>query len=344
MKTVKLLLMCTMVSIFIGLTSAMAMEIKDFIPEQISLSGAIEIEAAFEDNDADDEDSSDVSLATAELGIDIELEKWAKGFALISWDDEDEKVIFEEAFITLGATDNIPYYLQAGKFYMPFGSFETNMVSDPFTQDMGEILDEGALAGIAISGFSGSVYLFNGESDEVEEDDTLACFGASMGYVMETDNFALTMGADWINNLLESGTLRDMVADNGELKDYVAGYAFHAILNAGPFAVMGEYIGANDDIEFTSGDSFEAPSVWMVEAAYTFEVFSKETTFALGYQATDDAVGILPESKIMGAVGISLTDSLAFNTEYAVADDYDISDGGTGDDITSITLQLALEF
>lgn len=143
-------------------TGAFALDINDFTHEKIKLSGAIEIEAGFEDNGIDDEKNSDISLATAELGVEVTPMDWLTGFALLSWEDEDEKIIFDEAHITLGGSDAIPFYVQAGKFYMPFGVFETNMISDPLTLEFGEIVDTGAQAGIAMAGFRGSVYGFSG--------------------------------------------------------------------------------------------------------------------------------------------------------------------------------------
>lgn len=54
---------------------------------------------------------------------------------------------------------------------------------------------------------------------------------------MEAGEFTLSVGADWINNVLESGAMGDYVTDTiedrtAELKDYVAGYGFISHANA----------------------------------------------------------------------------------------------------------------
>lgn len=321
-----------------------ALDVDDFTPETVLISGVLEIEAAFENNDVDGEDTSDITLATAEVGIEAKPVEWLTGFALLSWEDDDEKIIFDEAHITLGASEEIPYYLQAGKLYVPFGVYETNMISDPLTLELGEIVDTAVQVAVEMSGFRGSIYFFNGETDEANEDDKVRCFGASVGYSLEGDVLTVDVGGDWINNILESGPLNEMVRDTGELEDYVGGYGFHANLWVGPFSVFTEIIAATDDIEFAGMEKKEAPMAWAVEAGYTFEVVGRETTVALGYQATDEAVGILPESRILGSVGVGLSDSLSVALECSTSDDYARSDGGSDEGIDILTLQLALEF
>ena len=253
-------------------------------------------------------------------------------------------MIFDEAHITLGDTDEIPYYLSVGKLYVPFGSYETHMISDPLTQEMGEIVDTALEIGVNVSGATVSVYTFNGQTDEMDEDDTIKCFGASLGYAFEAEGFSLDVGVDWINNILESDTLNEAIEGSSGLEEYADGYALHAVAAVGPLSFMAEYLAAGDDIEFVDGFKMDAPAAWAVEAGYTFEMIGKETTVALGYQGSEDAADILPESKFLCSVGMGFNDYLSAAVEYAAAEDYDESDGGSGEDIETFTLQLALEF
>jgi len=268
----------------------------------------------------------------------------SKTHFLFSWDDDEEKVIVDEAHVTLGASDSTPYYLTAGKLYVPFGVYETMMISDPITLDLGEVCDTAVQAGVEINGIRGAVYAFNGDTDEADEDDTIGIYGLSLGYTMEKDNFNLDVGADWINSILESDALNEMVSDSGGLKDYTAGMAIHVTAGYGPVYVIGEYVEAIDDIDFTNSTSRKSMSAWNSEAGYTIELSGFETTFALGYQESNDAVGILPESKVLGSVGVAFNDNLSLACEYALAEDYDVADGGSNEDTDTVTLQLAFEF
>lgn len=310
----------------------------------ITLSGAIELEAGFENSDTENGDTSDVNLATAELGIEARPMDRLTGFILFSWEDDDDKVIVDEAWITLGGSDSIPFYLAAGKRYVPFGTYATLMISDPITLDLGEIADTSIETGIEKSGFRGAVYAFNGEIDEADANNSIQCFGISAGYSMELRNLQLTFGADWINSILESETLSDAVETGGDLKDYAAGLALHALVELGPFQVMGEYVDVIDDINFTDGTSLPSPSAWSLEAGYTRAVFGHDTTVAAGFQESRHAGGLLPEKIYLGSVSVDLSHGLSTAIEYKISRDYSLADGGEDADAETLTLQLAFEF
>ncbi|MBW1959235.1 MAG: LbtU family siderophore porin, partial [Deltaproteobacteria bacterium] len=112
--------------------------------DKITLSGVIEAEAGYEDYDYDnpatnDEDSSDITLATVELGVDVDITKHVKGHVLFLWEEDDtEPVDVDEGFITLDGADVVPLYLNVGKLYVPFGNFESHFISDPLTLELGE--------------------------------------------------------------------------------------------------------------------------------------------------------------------------------------------------------------
>ncbi len=318
------------------------------ISKWVSLSGTIEVEAGFTSHDADDSDESDISLATGELGFEAAPIDWLTGFMLLSWDDDEEELIIDEAHITLGATDEIPYYLAAGKIYVPFGVFETMMISDPITLDIGEIVDNAVQIGFEFNGFRAAAYAYNGGVDEADSDDAIETYGFSAGYAMETDQFDFDLGADWTSNILESSVLSDAV-DGVDLDEYVPGYAFHAILNVGRFCVIGEYVSMTDDAEETSGAvAVYELSAYALEAGYTFDISGFETTFAVGYQGsdTDNAAAYedFPESKIIGSVGVGITENLSMAVEYSKAENYAADEGGDDDEVDTLTLQLAFEF
>ena len=46
----------------------------------------------------------------------------------------------------------------------------------------------------------------------------------------------------------------------------------------------------------------------------------------------------------MGSLGFSLMDYTSLAFEYIHDEDYEVSDGGTGNDAQSVTMQLAVEF
>ena len=109
-----------------------------------------------------------------------------------------------------------------------------------------------------------------------------------------------------------------------------------------------EYVAATDDPEVDSGIGFvESDSPWAcnIEIGYTHGIMGKETTFGAAWQATDNCLFLeLPETRLLCAMGVEVVENLGVSLEYAYDTDYDESDGGTDENASTITVQLALEF
>jgi len=314
--------------------------------DKVKLSGLVEAEVNFS-KDYDDNDSSDITLATVELDIDVDLHKYVKSHILFLWEEDDtEPVDIDEAYIYLGNTEEFPLFAQVGKLYIPFGNFESHMISDPLTLELGETRETAIVVGAEYNGLHASTYVFNGDINESGDDDEIKCFGIAAGYVFENDAFGIDVGMGWTNNLADSDTLKDTLPS--EIDDYVDGITAHAILSWQGLQLIGEYLGALDDFKVSElefkGDGAE-PEAWNIELGYTFEIASHETVFAIAYQGSDEALALeLPEQRYLGSFGIGLIDGLSLAVEYAHDKDYDKSDGGSGDSADSVTMQLALEF
>ncbi|MBA2882451.1 hypothetical protein HNR65_002798 [Desulfosalsimonas propionicica] len=311
--------------------------------DRISISGLLEVEGVYEDRDNRDgtgEDSSDLNLATVELGIDAQFNDYVSGHVVFLWEEDDtEPVDLDEGFITLRPGRASPFYLTAGKLYVPFGNFETHMVSDPLTLELGETRESAAVAGVKQNGFYASAYVFNGDTDKYNDDSHLDNFGANAGYIMERENFTLDAGVGYINNILDS----DFLSDEGieEVDDYVGGVAAHAIFSSGPVTLIGEYMTALDDTEYTdNGNIMEIKeiSAWNLELAYGFTFAEKDTTLAVGWQGTDDAGGFLAEDRYICAMSMDVFDSTSVALEY-FHEEYE-----NDDENDAVTAQLAFAF
>ncbi len=316
------------------------------INEHVTFSGLVEVEA-FKTDGYDGEDESDITLATVELGIDISLHKFVSGHLLFLWEEDDtEPVDIDEGYIYLGNTEFFPVFFQVGKLYVPFGNFESNMISDPLTLELGETRETAGVLGLEYSGFYAAAYAFNGDVDEEGDDNEIRCFGFNGGFAFENEDFSLDIGAGWINSIAASDTLADTLP--GEIDDYVAGWTAHAVINWRNFTLIGEYLAATNDFEAGEMDWKDGgaePEAWNLEAACTFEVAGHETVFALAWQGTDEALALeLPEDRYMGTLSVVIVDGLTFSLEYAHDEDYSKSDGGTGDNSDTVTTQLSLEF
>jgi len=236
--------------------------------ENITLSGAAEVEAGTS-SDFDGVDSSDIVLATVELGVDAQISEWCSGHILLLWEEDDtEPLDVDEGYITIGGNDKYPVYLRGGKMYVPFGTYESNMISDPLTLEIGETRESAIQIGTDYKGFYGSIYAFNGDIQKQRDndEDTIKAYGANAGYAFANDKFDIDFGADYTSNILDSDGLGDRLEEmqsefidvnpDGSygLNDTISGLGAHVILGIGPVSLIGEYIGALGDQEYNTDD------------------------------------------------------------------------------------------
>jgi hypothetical protein len=328
--------------------------------ERISLSGLLEVEATYEDVDFDaagSEDASDLVLATVELGIDAKLTEQVSGHVLLLWEeDETEPIDVDEAFILFDGGNDAPVWVRAGKMYVPFGNFSSNMISDPLTLEIGETNESAVEAGVRMGDFYALVYAFNGDVDEAGDENHIDNFGAQVGYALEQDNFSLDASISYINNLADSDGWEDELDDlDTELDDYVGGLGMHAAVEAGAFNIIGEYILALDDPEYVVDNSVEerdAIEVWNFEVGYAFTLFNKAALVGVAYQGSnngdsfmpegyasaDEDLDFIPQDRYMFTIGAEILPYTSLALEY-LHDEYEDDDSA---DI--VTAQLALEF
>ncbi len=79
---------------------------------KIEISGLVEIEAGHNDPDEGD-DSSDVVLATAEIGIAAEVNDWVSGEIILLYEENDTDLEIDVATVTV-ADPNDSWYLSGG--------------------------------------------------------------------------------------------------------------------------------------------------------------------------------------------------------------------------------------
>ncbi|HMA67032.1 MAG TPA: hypothetical protein VKO20_04365, partial [Desulfosalsimonadaceae bacterium] len=112
----------------------------------------------------------------------------------------------------------------------------------------------------------------------------------------------------------------------------------------GPFVFIGEYITALDEAEFVNKedgtvlDTVAEIAVWNAELGYSFDVAGKPATAALAYQGSDDAGDFLPETRLMGSIGVEIYEATSLALEY-FHDEYE-----NDDEADVVTAQLAVAF
>jgi len=316
------------------------------INQYLSVFGVVEGEAVFGE-DYEGNTFSEFNVATVELGLNAHLSEWAAAHLLALYEGPDGDLNIDEATIWLGNYEKFPLLMTAGKFYMPFGSFETNMIQDPLTLEIGEISDYGVALAFQSNGVYGGLYGYNGIK-ETGGSDVIKGFGAEAGYEFENDTMNVKTGLTWVNNIADSGGISDYLEESGmdSVKDQINGIGLHVMAGFGPVTLIGEYIQALDEFaEITYMDHGAEPKAWNTELAYSTELIGKESIFAISYQGSSEAVELgLPETRYLAAASMVLFQGTALTFEYSHDKNYGVAEGGTDEDANVFSTQLAYEF
>jgi hypothetical protein len=301
---------------------------------RFTLSGLIETEASLIHPEGGDEED-DLRLSTLQIGLEAEFTPWLGGHIISLWEEADtEPMVVDEAVLSLASPWQIGGQtpaLHLGRQYLPFGRFDSAMISDPLTLELGETHTTAALLALTGDRWSATVGAFAGSAGD---DDT----GADnwVAAVEATPCAGVTLGASWLSDLAESDA--ELISEEGRYRDEVPGWSAFIAVQHGSLGVTAEYLAA---VERFAADQVEAggdltgrrPEAWNLE---------------LSWQATDqlqlagryeEANGYQADVRRYGAtVSYGLCDYALLAVEYLHAE-------AVGDDPAhTLTAQLAVEF
>jgi hypothetical protein len=306
----------------------------------VEVTGLVEVEAYTTEDFAKDK-TTEIELATVEIGFDAKVNSMVDAHILLLYEEPDGPSVDEG---TLTYKPNKTSSLTFGKTYIPFGTFETSLVSDPLTLELAETNETVFMYNFETGGFTLSAYAFNGDIDTdeaiAENDNTDIAYGINIGFGKE-DAYSVNLG--YVSNIADSDSLQEVGGTN--IDSFVASAAVSFSMNIGNTTLNAEHIAVLD--EFAAGDlggvaAGAEPTASMIDVGFDL---GRGVGFAVGYQVTDEALFLgLPETITLVAVSKELGDSASVSLEYKTADDYSVADGGTGESASQFTVQVAAEF
>lgn len=308
---------------------------------RISIYGAIKAEAALVNGE--DDDSSDISLSTVDVNLDVDIAKHVSGHVLFTYGD-DEGMEVDEGFIKLDGKDAMPLYLMAGKIYVPFGKYETHMLTDPLTQDLGETVEGAVQVGFANDWIDVGLALYQGDSIiDDDDDDEITDYALGAQFTLPKNRIPainLSAGLSFLSNIGDSNGMIDIQEElgNAPYEDKVMGMGIFLSVSVKKMIFFeAEYITALD--EFNAGeldtDDEAAPQAWNLELAC---LPMKKLEVALRYAQAEDVENYLPETQY----GLNAAYSLFENTDVSL--EFLKNEYENDDEESIITAQLAIEF
>ncbi|MCK5676759.1 MAG: LbtU family siderophore porin, partial [Verrucomicrobia bacterium] len=295
------------------------------------------------------ESQSDVLLATVAFDLEAVLNEWLLGHVGLLWEQysrEDDNI--DEAYIALGASESIPFYLVAGRFYQPVGNFESAFVSDPLTLALAEMNKVSAMVGYENPWIDLSVGAFNGDVKQGTPagdggDTTLDDFYASLSL---TPTEPIKLGIYWLSDLMETYNMSRVGEDIANLAGYEKSGGAGAFLNLylGRFSLNAEYVSALQGYDVAGGTY--VPAAFNLEGSVQV---NESVRVGLKFEASDDLYATydaalsfgekLPGQSYGAVVVYNFHEYATVVVEYLHAEELD--NDASGD---MVTVQLGLEF
>lgn len=312
------------------------------LDRHLTFGGLFELEASWTDPEQG-ASSSDLTLATAQLSLEAEATENIGGHLILLYEEDpdnpdDETVKVDEAVISLGCPKPLfgqKASLHGGKLYLPFGKFNSYMVSDPLTLELGETADTALVLGLEGDLWTASLGVFNGGTDAVGDEDHIDTLVAALE-ITPRDN--LVFGVSYISDLAESDN--GLVADASLYSDSVPGASAFVSATFGPFGLEAEILGALDDfdtglVNHPNGTDLTGtkPLTWNLEASWQA---TEKLQLAARLEGANDFQDDITRYGVAGSYGLFRNTVLALELLHADADN--------GGDADSATAQLAFEF
>jgi outer membrane murein-binding lipoprotein Lpp len=333
----------------------------------LELSGEVEGQALYQRN-FDGSHNSDLYLSDAELDMQALINRWITAFMSFSYDDSPNDVgnrvngdiDLDSGFFTIGNLAVTQWRLTMGQLYVPFGQFNSYLITDPINKVLFRTKGQPIIVGYGVpgnDGFSAAAYTFKGLSHNYGSTDVsnpyINQYGGDANYQFHLGKLQTTFGASFIANSADSFGMQSTDLPSGQfqgfgddtatekLKHQVPAVDARVAFNISNYTLLGEVDSvtrsfAQSDLSFN--DEGAAPKAFHVEGVYSFNVFTKPSTFAVGYDHSYQALGLnVPEQRIAAAINVSPWRNTLASLEFRHDMNYGGSDAASGSGYTIIT-------
>ncbi len=305
--------------------------------KKITLGGLLTLEASYAKNEAA-KSSSDLALATAVLSTEIQINEQIGGHVILLWEEGNGPIDVDEAVFVLNSPP--PLFGQSltfigGKMYLPFGNFNSFMLTDPLTLELGETNNTALVFDLDREHWALKAGVFNGAADTAGQSDKIDGWVAALEL---TPAAWISFGAAYLSDLAESGA--ELVQDTDRYASNTPAGSFFLSLQSGPFSFVGEYLTTlkhfssaviATGLDLTGGH----PNAWNLELAWLLNERVQLAARAEG------AADFKDDAQRYGAV---LSYGMHKNTLVAIEYLYNDPRENAGIQKHALTAQLVFEF
>ncbi|MCK4608038.1 MAG: LbtU family siderophore porin [Gammaproteobacteria bacterium] len=321
----------------------------------LQISGYVEGQA-FTGKDYTGHTYNDINLSGAELKLLGEISPWASAYMVFSYDDgpnatynfraNNSRVYLSRAYATFGNLNKMPFYLSIGQMYVPFGMYQSYMITDSLAKTLGKTKERPVIFGFAKGGVYAAMFGYKGDSYSDDRGQTINGWGANLGFKTNNKTVNVDIGSSYIQNIADSEGMQDTYSDsfggfgdenngNQHLAHQVPALDLHAVLYyADSLRLYSEYITAlrsfsSQDLTF-NGKSADV-SALTTQINYMFHIKGQPSSIAVGYQQAWETLGLnIPEYAFLTDFSISFFKDTVEKIEYRHAINYKSSDMASG--------------
>lgn len=360
---------------------------------RLSLSGLMNIDATGSKNysptDFTTHSPSSIAVSSAALYLDADVSDWTKAHVGVAYStsnqntynllrpgaytnseatSSDASLNLDEAYATIANFAKSPFYLKAGKQYLPFGSYTPFAdITPALTQVLSQVNDPAATVGfVTNNGFNGSVYALQGvgysNAANTGNRSAIQNYGASLALNNTYNNIGYNAGFGYLSNMADvtgvAYALTNAAVNPSQgYHQRVGGLAGNLGVKYAAFDIGGKWVGAmkkfnSADVAYVENGNANGakPAAWGVDAGYSFPVLAHGSRFGLGYQGSKQAVAVglvgqdMPRTRYLAdyTVNVSKYTDLGFELRHDT--DYSVSNGGTGNSTNTAVARLAVKF
>lgn len=246
----------------------------------------------------------------------------------------------DEAYITFHDCAS-PFYLQAGKKFTSFGTYNPYPITYSLTQLLAqtneEVLEFGYLGN---EGINASVYAFNGPfSGRVSNARNLTSrinnYGIDVGYAAQYESVNYNLNVGYVKDIRDSSFLSHRIANNLALIGLSVGtpdvaitsrtagaYSLRGAVNSGPLVLSADYVAVTRklfDISSVVPVSGLDSRVWAygLAAGYGFDSMGYASKATLGYQRAGNASLLnMPRYRLLADYTVEVSKNAKVSVEY----------------------------
>jgi len=280
----------------------------------------------------------------------------------------------DEAYAVIGNFAYSPIYLRAGRQYVDFGVYDRTATTASFTQMLSQTHQDALTVGfMGPSGMQVSAYTFRGlpQHDFTGLANTyrrvLNNGGLHVAYVGDYSSVTYDVVADYIYNLVDADIFGNNVqfghnAVAAAVDFSTTGYSFrtggmsvHVGASNQVFDGSVDYVSSinrfsSADLAFNPGTGVVGakPTVWAVDAGYSFSTMGLPSRIGMGFQNSEDlsansaTVGLFPKNRYLVNYGVELGRNTDVKVQLIHDKDYSTNPAGATSGGTSLSSTTAL--